>query len=216
MFLLGRKIKGISIKTALAMKDEPLDDAHLGDLVVKLRSGDLSVVSTITEEFTRIAISIAGKYAALAPEKAQDLLSEAMLSIVRSCNKIAESGKDYENVCGYITTCIHGAIADYMRKDHLIPVTYRPTDREIEQPKVIFDSKRLARRPGVDPYGLIEIQELLGLCVEDEFERDLIELRSLDIVDPEIAQILGTNVSKISEVRNAIKTKFQQLERDSK
>lgn len=214
MFLLGKKIKGISITHPLATDLPPqMSDERKLELITKLLTGDLSAVEELVRGHLRLAIHIAGQYAAYTKNKAHDLVSEAILAIIIACHAIADGEvTDDTNYPGYIIVQIHSRLSRYLEKDHLIPVPRATVRLKKSQGEVLKAPTREHSEFDKEYSHLttFEIKDVLDTVIRNDLERQIIDLRSQSMVDREIADVLKISVSKIAAIRAAVEERFEQ------
>lgn len=214
MFLLGKKIKGISITHPLGNDlPEQMTDERKNELIAKLLTGDLSAVEALVRGHLRLAIHIAGQYAINAKNKAHDLVSEAILAVVMACHVIAANQLPPDtNYPGYIIVRIHSCLSRYLEKDHLIPVP-RATVRLAKKSGQTLKIPTREHSEFDKEYSHLttfEIKDVLDQVIKNDLERQIIKLRSQSMVDREIADVLKISISKIAAIRAAVEERFEQ------
>lgn len=214
MFLLGKKIKGVSITHPLS-KDLPeqMSDERKNELIAQLLSGDLSVIEELVRGHIRLAIHIAGQYAINAKNKSHDLVSEAILATVIACHIIASGELPADtNYPGYIIVKIHSYLSEYLANDHLIPVPRTTLRAAKAKGEVITVPTRDCSQFDKEYNHLttFEIKDVLDTIIKNDLEQQIIQLRSQSMVDREIADVLKMSISKIAAIRADVEERFEQ------
>lgn len=207
MYLFRKKIKGKSINHPLGnLPNLPknVDPNYLNTLLDQLKSGNKYVIDEILRSHIRLAINIASQYAILMPYKTNDLVSEAMLTIINCCQNPSE----IENLSAYLISKIHSALARFIDEDNIIKI---PTSTLYR--KKLKNLTRVSIQDYTKATRLQDIREMIDAAIKTEQERLIINLRAQSYVDKEISEIIGLSVSRIGQIRQEVYERYEKLEK---
>lgn len=208
---------------------EKIPAEELEELVIKLRAGDSSVAPRIMQGHIRLACQIAGRYMWAYGRKSDDIICAAMLGIAQAVQWARERMHD-NNIAPYITTTVHRHIADYLEKDHLIPIPrsqfrkaikeqkdidfvplyfqFKPTMADMDN-SVAHDDREYDFEPGIiDFENALECEDFYAELELTDTERKVINLRIENYTMKEIGEHLGLSKMRISQLINGLQDKF--------
>jgi DNA-directed RNA polymerase specialized sigma subunit len=216
MYLGGVKARGRGINyeffntRTLPTRIEP---TILESLVLRLRKGDITVISQIVDGHIRIAMQIVSRYHARLGriDLCEDMLSEAFVAIVKGCRDAHAKLTD-NNITPFLISKIHSAISDFIDRAKTIavpPSTYRfngtlaPEFEELQD--VQSRDNVLNTLIGAELYSRI--------CVT-KMQQELVSLRDAGYSDYDIAKVFGVSRVTVTRLRNDIGSKLRELIRE--
>ena len=139
-FLLGKRTKSRSIKHPLGDRNDiqVLDADKIRELKARLVAGDSQAVDELTKAHIRMAIYIAGQYAMLLPDHAEDLVSEAMLGIAKACDQLAKRDVPDEQVTTFIAGRIHNLCSKLVRRTGEFRIPFTTAVRKKKEGKEVI------------------------------------------------------------------------------
>ena len=161
MHLLGKPIKPMKYTHWLSQLLPPrLEDDEKEALIPEILRGDAAAIKRAIEGHMGLIGRIVGCYAWQAPNKVDDMLSVGFLTCCEGVNIFAQGDLSHENLTGYLSTKIHGAIFDFLIEDQ----TVRP-------------SKKLVKRDMKDMTYSCELSDIRNREIIHQFDTptDLIE-----------------------------------------
>ena len=222
-FLLGKRIKGISVKTPLSEYAITLTDERKEELVIELQKGDLSAKDELVLHHIRLAIAISCQYAVTCPAKVHDIISESMLALTKGCIDVSNGAMHNTNITGFLVARIHWACAEHLRVDNLIRIPYTSKVRNnLSNINIMFfvedwelsdtDEPRAAKVKDTalcfwDDSNL-EITEELKECALSCEEERIIWYRLQGFNDREIAEYIGCSKDNIGYHRRNVGRRF--------
>ncbi len=247
-FLLGKRIRGRSLQQPLGDVElpPPIDPAIIDWIVFEYRSGCATpeMRTQLYEGHLRLAIMIAGQYAAQAPRKAADLVQEACLGIGIALNEAPEKLYD-NNFTPFCAMKIHSRCSRFLNTDRVtgVPQTTfskaKREDKAIEPVRVVsltittrfdktitaeVDEERVPKgcsRPrrrhalAVKTHArMCDLKEMIAQSVKTEAEGKVITLRSQGYNDREIASILGVSNTQVNNLRSKVEARFTRMEQE--
>lgn len=156
----------------------------------------------------KLIIHIAGKYAFFLPNKKEDLVSVAILSLVECCTEISE-GKinNFDgNLTGLLAMRAHSKCGNYIKYDHTLK--YKRGD-ESELKRVNVNTVTLKCQ-----LSYIDLKELINEACLDKRDREIIKLRMQNYTDTEIAERMNLHPSSVARLKRDIETRFENMERE--
>ena len=220
MFLFRKKIKGLSLRNPLGDSTEipeGMQSFEVESLVPSLKNGDLEAINTLILGHLRLAINIASQYAKQAPNKSSDLVSEAVLSLSDACHKASRGELKDDNLTAFVVSRIHSNLVNFLRKDltlrvpHSTLYSHRRSGKNtavLQRVPLIEGTARSQNRKAS-----LEFLEILELSTSTDFERQVVALRIQSHNDREIAEMLNTNISRVSKARALVESRFDRLTR---
>lgn len=210
MFLLKQNGKGKSLCHPLGgICGQPVEEAFPA---LKAGNTEPMILGHI-----RLAIYIASKYAARVPNKSDDLVSEAILALVKACNDIATGELELrdENITSFLTVKIHSKISDFISRDYTISIppstlrTAKAEGRTIQQVST-FNLNLDSLTAKQNSIKVFDILDTLETITKTPAEKQIVNLRIKYYDDNEISEKLGMKVSKVREIRKSIKEKYYE------
>ncbi len=136
MYLGNMKVRARGFTSGFMQKDipAPLSAEHLESLVVQLGSGSEEVKNQIIMSHLGLTLQIIGRYVEHYPSKTDDLISVAMVSVAESVNKFDTVKKD-NNITGYIVSCLHGHLANFIKEDTTVRISWREIQKQVAEYK---------------------------------------------------------------------------------
>lgn len=221
MFLMNKTCKGVFIKHQIVKQAKELTDEELLKQTNDLKSGQLSVVEPMVRHFIRLAVSVASRYAKR-NKNTHDLVSEAITGLMQAMQEITQGKLLDDNVAAFVTARMHANISRYIKHDALVRVPYstilqaRKSEKErlgLRQQPLIFDN---LYRPGriKKTEAAQSVRESIEAAVKSDLERKVVQLRVQSYVDKEIAEMLELSTTKVHAIRERIRKRFEQLEKE--
>lgn len=238
MFLGRRKSKSIGFNSGYRKLLPPrLPPERIIELVEKLRNGSLDVFEELILQHLALAIHIVGRYVKHFPDKTDDLMSVAALTVTECVHSFANASHD-NNLAGYITSNIHGKLSHFIKEeDRLIQVSwsgfskaqkkakkegnaidfYLPRTTSLdhttrndseEEYEGARDSVSIA--PSVnDDDTKLEIEEILSKCCLTRFEFLVYEKLTQGTKESKIARELGYCKQRINQIKKTLAAKLK-------
>lgn len=235
LYLARRKVVGRGFISGYAGKlPQRLPDDVMLLKIKQLRTGDDSVRDEIILQYMHLAIHIVTKYVTYFPQKYDDLMSVATVSLVTAVSRFHGIAKD-DNLGAYIRTCLHGEIARFIQQeDHTIQITTRGFEKavkkasddkisvasclpqtksiesnsnnsEVSKDNLLFLSPNLST---TDDNTDVEINEILLKCNFTRFEMLVYERLIQGMDGADIARELGYSKQRISQIKKDV---FEKL-----
>ncbi len=214
MILATLKLRGISINHPLGKSPDQLPEDELLELTRRLRAGDESTHEAINASHTKIAISLASKYARLAPHLADELVSEALFGVIYAIKAAREKLVD-DSITPWITSNVHRFLHRFLsRNARTVTVPYSTLWRRraagqtvnIPMPRDLPES--LVDRQS----SMFELHDMLEQAARTQLDRTILSLRGIGKCDREIAEGLGVTKSYITRKRSELRARFERLE----
>lgn len=210
MFLLGKKARPISIRYPFGKNAPPsITDERLKELLIKLKDGDKSVINEIVDGHMKLAVFVAGCYAALEPKKSKDLVSEAVLALVQACHNVHKMNND--NFGRFVTFKIHEACGRYISQDRLIPLTIYARYEAGQTDKKIVPNKEVTSKV-MSPLNKMILDEEIQLVLRTDQERKIFDLKCQGYTFREIGKLLGIGYKTANDIFNVIEKRFLRNE----
>ncbi len=132
MFLGKLKVKARGYVSGFSTKEipKPLEREELNRLVIALGENANEVKKKLILAHLGLALQIVGRYVAHYPAKTDDLVGVAMLSVSTSVDKFDTIKRD-NNITGYIVTCLHGHLTNFIKEDKTVKVSWRETEKQV-------------------------------------------------------------------------------------
>lgn len=219
MFLMGKRLSIKSLTHPIVNQAKKLTPAEVQRYLTMLRAGDATAGEPMVRHFIRDGIVIACKYATVNRSRF-DLVSEAVTAIVDALRDISEGKLVTDDVEPFVKSRIHAGLAKFIRRDHIFGIPRStakdmeargeqvPDIREIPLPVAIVTKAMKKRQPILDTHDMIDA------CIRSEIERRIVDLRIEDFVDQEIAQILDMSVTGVFRVRDEVRRRYEEKERE--
>lgn len=183
------------------------------NLISEIRAGNKEAADRVVMCHIRLMLSIVGRY--LTVHKDSDsLTSAAVHGLCYAVNKIKEGSMDHDNLTGYLVEYIHRFLSEHLdrvsvvrvprttKQDHggkiRHPVIEELTEAVIEQH---FDKKSKV-------ISKIELDEILDKIVQSPLERQIIEMRTENYKDDEIAIYVGLSKTSVFLIRRELEHRF--------
>lgn len=222
MRLSNRIIKGLEYRHPLFQADlPPLIEEQVPELLARLRAGDEQARSEAFSGHVRLAMQIVGRYlSVLRSDKwADDLVSAAMEGIGDALVKIVAGEMTHTNLTGYITSYVHRYIS---RALECRPIVRVPRITNFDRKAAGLEPLRMDRVGFSHPSIIgcvskdlgqfdVEIREIIEKVVENDQERQILELRQAGKTDAEIADQLDLSKTTVFVIRKGIETRFLEL-----
>jgi DNA-directed RNA polymerase specialized sigma subunit len=208
-----------------------IEPSRLEYLVVRLRSCEATTEERheLAVGHIRLGLAIAASYNVKCRReggdkqtRGEDLASVAMFAITLAIDRAPEKLKD-NNITGYIISTMKGLMFRFIVKDKVVRYTEhahvlaRRAGKKLpkieaeelndENPKV---RRGIRRAPFSAPPDnrLRAIRERLSLCVDDERDERISEMRLQGYNDREIGEVLGISAQSVSKRREAMAARF--------
>lgn len=167
MFLGNKQAKGRGYNSGFSQKEipAPLPAEELEKLVVQLGSGSKEVKNKIIMAHLGLALQIIGRYVASYTSRTDDLIGVTMVSIAESVDKFDSVKKD-NNITGYIVTCLHGHLSNFIKEDKTVKISWSELKKQVEKYKETGEVNL------VYTYSL-------DFCMEDDFQNSKIVRRQI-------------------------------------
>ncbi len=245
-----RKIKSLThgkfIVKRLANIPNRISSEEMEQLVIKLRtfkddqeSKEFIVVrDQIVYGHMRLAISIASRFSFLNKHRAEDLIAEAFLILVKKVNQAVIALKD-NNITPYLTSSLHGELSEFISKDRSMKMPNRTIRYYIEKGRytslekipsqiaLVVDKPSeekdqneyenfVFKGPSITPqieddHSESEVLEILDKVTKNFIEKRIIELRAEGYTYQEIGPKVGCSKSSICIIIQTIEEKFNKL-----
>ncbi len=234
-YLLGKKIKGISISHPLGTI-ERVAESELSDLVKKLEQGDVKAKDALIKGHVKLAIHIAGQYAVSNPRVAHDLVSEAMFAITEGCDRWMKGLVESESFTGYIVCRIHSKCTYLLRKMKLFGISHsgyiKKRNKSEDGTVVVAKQTRLMgsvtteRRIGAIDRGsrnghpwvmrlsLYELKDILESTTKTDLQSEILRLKMMGYSVAEVSRELGIPLIKVYRDLEQIRERFERIEKD--
>lgn len=228
MLLIGKKVRRKFIESILpiSVNGDYLNDDQVKVLLYNIKN-DTEVEESkqrLIINFIGLARSIASSYANQAPHLADDLLGEAMHQLTRSVS-IGLKDISHDNVHGYISRCVHGAMNDLvieetnklMGKDAIRERKGDVETRLVTETEMKQRNTEKARR--YNPVRVSDLKEQLEWIINQEpnlerreLKRRVIEQRMLGRNDRETGEELGITADYANKLRGEVAKVWKRLE----
>jgi len=179
------------------------------------KQGDDSVKDDLILGHVRLTLQICGGYVGRYPHKKDDIVSAAMLGLVKAVDRAREH-LDHDNISGYITLKIHSHISDYLKNDKLIrgpadlvPYTMSIANRSMDQDAGEYynDAENVVLPPQYDEDDII-INDFLNQL--PGMQRKIVELKLMSYTNNEIAKRLGVSTGYIWQILLKVQEKLRK------
>jgi len=247
MFLLRKKVKAWSIQNPFGELSEKIEESELEQLITRLRLGIESKEDRekLYKGHMRLAMNIVAKYAKQAPNKIDDLISEAMLAISISIQEARTKLKD-NNFTPYCIAKVHSLVYAFITSDHVakVPISTITHKARIGEPIAPIKVESLTfyfdqeRSKELDPEEMVPkrnttrrrsksletgngeqlviIKEMIAKSQKTVLDRRVIHLRFKGHTDKEIAEILGLSVSRVNQIKAGVLERYEEFENATK
>lgn len=217
-----------------------LPPERLAELTEKIREGRESKDERdeVANSYIRLAIAVAGQYAASIPSKADDFLQCALFGVVKGLSEARFKLRD-DNLTAYLVSKMHSTCKNYRQSDHVFRVPARTNSRRKSNGKemVTFNRRGMSEigekesalsdddeyvRKGSDhaPHDTTwyheadhsdDLKELIYSLAADDIDREIIDLRLEYYRDEEIAELMGLSRSFVQNRRYVIQQKYERV-----
>lgn len=218
MRLSNRRVEGIEYRHPLFQENlPPLNEEQIPTLLVRLRAGEAGAFNEACSGHVRLAMQIVGRYLAVLGRNdkwADELVSAAMEGLVDAVEKVVAGQMEHDNLTGYIVAYIHRYISQVLERRPIVRV---PRQTNFDRKAAGLEPLRMQRVgltdvPTEDIGHLdIEIKELLEKAVQNDQDRQVLELRQAGKTDTEIADELDLSRTTVFVIRKGIETRFMEL-----
>lgn len=192
--------KGKSIATPFSSLNVLKDDDAKLKLVRELRSKQVSdtekenIRNKIIVGHIRLIISIAAKYAKMAPTKDEELSDEACVALVKAVRAL--EGVENENVTGFIVSYVWRRLSDFLRKE-----------RRFEEENVKYTIYSKNRHVGMS---MTDVWDLVDKITRNDTEKTIVKMRMEGYIDREIGEQLNCSKVWVGDKRQAIGKRYKQ------
>lgn len=218
--LRNAMINRSSVTTIFNNKDDILDDTIKKELVKKLKKGDREAADLIIKGHINLVISIATRYINRYPNKEEDLIGEALLTLCKCVSRIRRGHalEEHTNITGYINICVAGHLHNYVATDFLIK-------RPLNSDWIIFkiqkygteSIERLFQCVSIDGLDFILTidrditKEILESRVFTQVELSIIRYRLDEYTDAEIAEFMSMSRSNVRKIRHKLRDRIYRI-----
>lgn len=216
MYLFKKRIPRVSIGHPLSKIAKRFTDDEMEKMTNQLKEGDRTVIQEILAGHAQLAISIAAQYANLArgKNKGMDLVSEAMLSMLRTCEKMI-GVKDYEGpITGRLISRLHSDLSKFLLHDSIvrIPAKAQFLKKDLTAQAALYGLK--VRLSILRPVILDDLLDILDHSIRTPKERRIIDLRRKGYTDLEIGKLLDIDSRTVGKIRKNIEQRFDEYHAD--
>lgn len=154
----------------------------------------------------RYVLKIVSKFKRIKPFLEDALMSEAFLQLVKSVKR--PKVREGKTITDYISITIDSALQNVLATSNstVSRRTYKKIEDKSSIPILIFE-------PMVTDFAVFgdtinEIKEEIQACVKRGFEKQVIELRAMEMTDREISELLKTSHVTVMRARKEVYDRF--------
>jgi hypothetical protein len=198
----------------------PLAEDQVPTIMARLRAQDEQAREIAYLGHVRLALSIVGRYIAVmkSDRLADEMVSAAMEAVATGLAKIMAGEMEHDNLTGYLTAKIHSYVSDVIERQPTVSIPRRTVRHQIANDKearklsrVDFNSpavlRAVTRREETD----FEINEILDRAIQNDLDRQVIDLRRDGWTDEKIAEFLELSKTSVFVIRKGVETRFWEL-----
>lgn len=181
------------------------------ELTEKLKKEGLTTEerNELVEGHIRLAFHLAYKYASISPSYLQTFISEALYSVLIAVEK-AKDKVEGDEITQFLIKVIKLRMMRHYYEEQSPFKCGKGWRDKIEKPN---KRQQLEDIPIEDPNEkLIELEEMLALCVKNQMEAQLVAMRVQGFNDPEIGEALKVSKQWIHQTRMQIQRRFRKLQ----
>lgn len=168
-------------------------------VIEQLKSGNKAVVEQAILGYTRLALSIAGRWMERLGYHEDELEGAALVALVKAVNDCVTQTP--ENPTGYVKKAINNGVCEAINALSVVSVP-RSTRRYKESPPEVtcVGNPEVA----VTHPDTLEINDEIDRLARDDLERAILRLRLCGFSDSEIAKRIETYPMRVCRIRQAI------------
>jgi hypothetical protein len=214
-----RKMSGAPIDHPLGKMGFPecLPEERVKQLATKLRQQQATQaeIEELAEGHIRQAISVASKFAARQPHKADLFVAEALYGVSYAIAHAPKRLRD-DNIGAYIYACVIRFVLRCYQTDRVVGVSDRTIRNrrqrglETQLPTVVAGAKeKIAQVPATEPRRVSELREVIENCVTTDFESRVVNLREQGYKDSEISEKLACSRQLVQDAKSRVYARFR-------
>lgn len=219
-------------KRGLGLSDLPISkhkQTEVVDLLHRLQIQEPGIVEQAVLSYVRLALKIASKFAQTNKAYRDDLVAEAMYTLVKACSNHEQILKETD-ITKYLARTIVTRCRQYLRKQYYKIGSYKSKQMGKYIPQVLSLTTQVQKFPNkplkyyllkkeveepVDKESkLNELKDLIMSLTDDSLDKAIISLREQGFTDAEIAEKSGYSIKKIYTRRKLIENRFELKERE--
>lgn len=172
--------------------------------------GDIVSRDVIIEHSTRLAIHLARQYGKRFPNISDELIAEALATLVIAVDRFPRVHRDYE-ILPYIVTTIRRRLQTYVQHSVVIRVPERTLTRksDLRQQTTVLTDKDWEKLPYIHKVTRLEWDEIVDLTARTTEDRLILELSREGYNLREIAAAFSKSISYVSRARTVVFARFR-------